>query len=1007
MDRTLLARCSHSRSSRRPRAACSLLALLCALTCGATIEVNELSGDDAPPDWPLTTGVPFRDGELFERDLARWGLEASSSRVLVPVQFEVRGTYPESGSIRWLGVSFQARPGSSSYDIRRLNPEETPPAHPFPIQVTQTTKSIDVTTGSLRVRVPRSGPRMLTFAKWNGVTALANRDVNNFLRHANGDLYTEGNLAATLELEGPLHSVVRVDGDYLNPGTGAPTCRFTARMHFYAGQPMIQIVHTFTWVGSQDALQIGELALRFAVGPTIVGGQAAAAADPAEGWVTTPLRRAERLALHQDVHAHWGQRQSYYAVDRPGAGSVLTLAEGARAGNWISGSGSALGVTLALRELWQQFPKKLQVDPANGRIEAYLWAPEGGALDLRPPALEAFWGPSMTAAVTAPGSTLAAHYDDLKTNPSRIDPTGLAKTHELLLIFHAAPADAAVQRATDAFEHPPVALVDRREFGATQVLEGLAPPNPAAYPELESALSKENGDALHVMDDWGDYGFYAYGQGPHLDYENGSVLVLPSRYTNVDFGYEVGIWRAFLRSGDPALFRAAVAHTRFVNDVMLCHDERSPSRRKGTWWWNPRFPLIPWVGLNTSTWLGHDSSFGFSMEHALLHYYLTGDRRSLDVFEEYAATLKAYVQAGGDASFAAQQVASSHANRSRHLFQRMEDLALAYLQLGDRWFRDRAVELAELLLAPDQVGGIRYEPENAGEEPAPYPVYFHYKVSNIVGYAQGVGGAERGKAMASLERLADWYFVTYTENGRVQESRGVGPVSALGYRLTGDVKHLAFGLDILRQRHNATLLDEGVLVRGSDRPYHSIRIVDAGLFPSVNANDPDTDVVNAGELKSRDASDNGPYLATMLEELPRTTAEEIYQHHVGPGQSRWLPAFHKPYGTRWVASPETTLLFVKEPGVPLEIEHAASRVTTRDPDGAPFDPAWFGPSTSYTVNLRGLEGFPSDQQFLRANPLQRVSVTIPAWAAAGTYALTVPEGHQLTLFRSSAPFTTQ
>jgi hypothetical protein len=67
---------------------------------------------------------------------------------------------------------------------------------------------------------------------------------------------------ATVELEGPLHTVIRVDGRYVDR-EGRPSCRWAARLYFFAGRPFIQITHTFTWIGKPDELKIRDLALSF------------------------------------------------------------------------------------------------------------------------------------------------------------------------------------------------------------------------------------------------------------------------------------------------------------------------------------------------------------------------------------------------------------------------------------------------------------------------------------------------------------------------------------------------------------------------------------------------------------------------------------------------------------------------------------------------------------------------------------------------------------------------
>ncbi len=197
-----------------------------------------------------------------------------------------------------------------------------------------------------------------------------------------------------------------------------------------------------------------------------------------------------------------------------------------------------------------------------------------------------------------------------------------------------------------------------------------------------------------MNDDWGDYGFYSYGAGPHQAYTivDGRAVASVWRYTTgVEYGFGRGAWLGYLRSGDRRFYETAAAHTRYLNDVMLCH-ETGEFRHKGNWAWYSGTSTIPWTGPAMLDWSrpnGHHRSFGMFIEHALLHYYLTGDSRSLEVVREYAAALRKYISSNKD--WAKKFVDEMNDSGSRWAFQRLDELAVLYEQFGDPWFLDQSI----------------------------------------------------------------------------------------------------------------------------------------------------------------------------------------------------------------------------------------------------------------------------------------------------------------------------
>lgn len=148
---------------------------------------------------------------------------------------------------------------------------------------------------------------------------------------------------------------------------------FLARLHFYAGRPEIGLTHTFTRLGRSDQFKIRDLAISFG----LARAATEAAADRSDETATEPVRRplqaGEMLSLLQDEHWHCGHGENHFGILAGKPGQPVEVAGGEKAGAWVGVSDGRLGVTLAMRELWQQFPKELRAEP-NRLIVPSWWA---------------------------------------------------------------------------------------------------------------------------------------------------------------------------------------------------------------------------------------------------------------------------------------------------------------------------------------------------------------------------------------------------------------------------------------------------------------------------------------------------------------------------------------------------------------------------------------------------------------------------------------------------------
>lgn len=892
---------------------------------------------------PVTAGVPFAEGWLASPDGLR--LETESGEP-VPAQLSVRGAWPRTGGVRWLGVDFALAPGATRYALV-ADEGGAGPAPESPVRVEETPEAFFVSTGELRAEVPRRGG-LLRRAWWRGELALE-QDESNWLTHlADGRRFSDRGDAearAELELAGPLHVVIRVEGRYRG-GPQDPAPRWIARLHFHAGRPTIGITHTFVWVGGADALQIRELALGFRLARPATRAAVDQGVQPGDGAVEAALRGGRRLALVQERHFAWGAGESRFVILSGLPQKIDTVASGARAGAWIDAGDGRTGVSLALRDLWRQHPKELRADAES--LTAFLWSGSGASppLDLRFDALEKLLGPVLSAQLRRPPHR--ADWDRFR-DPRWHDPTGFAKTHDLQLAFHDGDwRTGGVEALADAFDREPVALPDPHWTDASRVLGRLAPRDPAAFPELEARIDRVWGDVLALVEDFGDHGFFGFGSGPHHAYEieGGRAVASPWRFTGgVEYDFARAVWAAWLRSGERAYRDLATAHSRYLNDLVLCHED-SPSRRRGDWFWSSGVAVIPWGGAYPekdargpeTPALGVLASFGFSIEHALHAWYLTGDARSLEVAREYAAALKAAVSSRP--GWAESTVAHMNTQKSRHAFQRMEELAVLWEQLGDPWFREEADRLARLLLAPADATGIRHDPVDAGGPllPAPYAVF--YKAPNVMRYARAVDGEARQRALVALLRTAEWALRTQDP-----ETRTLGLRMAAAFAISGDPLYLGHARRGLGGR-DAGLSREPTGTRG-------YRIKLGGVPPQA--------------------------YNTLANEVALMAA------------LREAPALPEPFPALWKQPdlPAADLVLRKAAGAPLHAQVSAAGATFEDPRGRPWPAAWTVAARDYAR-----EG--------TARPFTWREVRIPAEAPAGEYRIRAPRDGAATVLSTDA-----
>lgn len=471
-----------------------------------------------------------------------------------------------------------------------------------------------------------------------------------------------------VERAGDVRAVVKIQGKYLLDLTHVqlkivptsadmgkdkvPTCwlPFTVRLYFYAGSEQVRMVHSFTYDGDQNHDFIRSLGVRFEVPmrEQVYNRHVAFATQDGGVWSESVQPLSGRRFLMKDrdfsfehrqvageripepdffdesgrelLH-HWAKwntfrlsqpnDQSYTITKRAHANNQwIGTHSGHRAAGYAFVGDVSGGLGISVKDFWESYPASLQIDSAThdtAYLTAYLWSPEGGAMDLRH--------------YDNVAHDLNASYEDVQEGMST--PYGIARTSVLTLIPERAyPGKAAVaQRAQQQAEDAPLVctseyLHSRRAFG----IWSLPDNSNEQRAQVEQLLKDYLDFYVKAIDERHWYGFWNYGDVMHQydparhewKYDVGGFA-----WDNTELGSISWLWYSFLRTARPDVWRMAEAMTRHTSEVDVYH-------------------LGPYAGLGSRHNVSH---WGCGAKEARIsqaawnrfYYYLTTDERTGDL----------------------------------------------------------------------------------------------------------------------------------------------------------------------------------------------------------------------------------------------------------------------------------------------------------------------------------------------------------------------------------------
>lgn len=625
--------------------------------------------EGVPVDQPGTTfGVPWPRGAAQAGGAFRLADVDGSE---LPVQSWPLATWPD-GSVKWSGHALGA--GAGRRERLMLAPGVSTASAPAnTVLVRENGQRVELDNGLVSVVVPRNG-RQLVSALRRGGRDVAVRGRLVSLRAA--DPETPGRAEAlvgetervTVEQNGPLRAVVRIDGRHHSETGGRAWLPFTVRLYLHAGGDAVRMMHSFVYDGDENSEFVAGLGVRFELpmadaphdrhvrfagegdglfaeavrgltglrrdpGAEVRRAQVAGkATPPVETWNPQVSQRLHLIPAWGDYSLSQLSADGFELRKRTRSGhGWIRAGAGRRASGLGYLGGPSGGLAFGLREFWQKYPAQLDIRAADtevAEVTVWLWSPEARPMDLR------FYHDGMgmeTHAQELEG--LQITYEDYEKDFGTAH--GIARSHELVWrVLPGTPEREAFPGMVAALVRPPLLVASPEHCHEAGVFGAWSLPD-RGHP-LKSRIEEQLDFSLRAYLDQVDqrrwYGFWDYGDVMHSydqDRHEWRYDVGGFAWANSELSPDLWLWYAYLRSGRADVFRLAEAMTRHTGEVDVYH----LGRFKGL---GTRHNVQHWgcsaKQLRIST-----------VAYRRIYYYLTADERVGDLMRELAGADEAFL----------------------------------------------------------------------------------------------------------------------------------------------------------------------------------------------------------------------------------------------------------------------------------------------------------------------------------------------------------------------------
>ena len=556
---------------------------------------------------PLTMGLPFAPGVLA--DDAHLRLEDIDGNALA-LQSSVTARWAD-GSVKWVLLDFAAdvpAAGGPAYRLRYGNAVRRA-ASAAGISVDEGQDQVVVDTGCLRAVFEPLGGGLFRSIHYdrNGdgrytddeVVSVQDTSAGARLVDGEGNVLVARAVASRIEVEcrGPLRTAIRVQGTHVSAG-GQSMFGYIARYHFSGGSPLIRLDYT---VGNDQTDSVLTTVKEYAVSvPLTLSADSARVSCAVDGAAAVTFGAAQGdLQLTQQLDSRW-------VLESP-----LGTRTGQRGPDALHVSDGTSGVWVGLSRFWEMYPTQLAFRSAAMGIDI-------GLLPAFPPERYRDLGDAVES------DRLYYHLRDGAYRLHR----GVSFTRTVWLGFHGAD-DRGVEQWRARLRLAPVVHATPEWYCGTGVFGEQLPRMEGRFTHYEDMVERGLRELLRRREANRSYGFLNFGDWWG---ERGY------NWGNIEYDTQHLQMMQFARTGDRRFFDNACAAAVHNRDVDFVHYDRRPGNvgktrahcMFHTGGYEPRMTaeqrgLAGPRGSLTGPLSGHQWTRGL-----FEHYFMTGDRRSLE-----------------------------------------------------------------------------------------------------------------------------------------------------------------------------------------------------------------------------------------------------------------------------------------------------------------------------------------------------------------------------------------
>ena len=618
----------------------------------AEVELKWLDSTKSSQPVGVSWGVPWARGTVKKNQT--FSLTNGQGKT-VPVQSWTTAYWPD-GSIKWSGFAAVAAAGEGALKLR-VNKEKSAAVSAASLAF-ENTDNITINTGDLRCVIRKNGRFVVDSLLVEGRLVASGGRLDCILQNGpdgedfqspSKEMFTSKVNKVSVEQNGAVRSVVRVDGILRSVIGQREWLPFSIRMYFYAGSKAIRLINTITYDGDEQKDFIKGLGLVFSVPMRgelynrhvrFAGEGSGIWSEPVRPLLLQnrnilpaqlagkPVDIAQIPARGQELIKDFPVWNDYKLVQYNADGfniqkrtnirsTWLDANAGKRAKGFVFVGDQEGGLGIGLKDFWQSYPAALEVRDAAkdvAELKVWLWSPYNESMDMRH--------------YDTVGHGLAAVYEDVQ--PGLSTPFGITRTSELMLFPQAGvPSNETLSNeALLASEPPlltalPVYIHSAKVFGVWSLPDLSTPGRRWIEKQLDTAINFYQKE----IDQRNWYGFWNYGDVMHTyddvrhtwRYDVGGYA-----WDNTELSTDMWFWYTYLRTGRADIFRMAEAMTRHTSEVDVYH-------------------IGKLAGLgsrhNVRHWgCGSKEVRESQAAYRRFYYYLTTDERTGDIMHEVAQT---------------------------------------------------------------------------------------------------------------------------------------------------------------------------------------------------------------------------------------------------------------------------------------------------------------------------------------------------------------------------------